>query len=226
MAAEHIKRAQTLLGVEVDGNFGPETLAAFERAIVPLTRDTIPTGSSLEDRATAWCEKEAAFWGDTPVPRHRVAEYFEFCEQNESRQKGIDLARMTRAGQDLSFCAAAQGFAEHAVSLSTDRPVCRAGAKEYLADAQRGLRGPWVPLEAVRSGKVIPPPRGSLAIYDRPSTPQEWDGHVRRVCSSNAHGYLGVGANEGKRQWKRDTVARPWSDPHLLGFVYPRGAHV
>src|SRR5690606_7759423 len=106
----------------------------------------------------------------------------------------------------FSFCAAAQGYAEVQVLLPGEMPLlARAGAKQYRDEANAKRRGPWIPIDRVRRQVVIPPPRGSLAIYDRPSTPEEWDGHIRRVCASGADGYLGVGANENNRRWVRDS---------------------
>lgn len=181
---------------------------------------------SIEERATTWCETEADYWLGEQVNADRVGAYFAVCVDLEgSTDKGRWLADKTRRGKLYSFCGAAQGFAEAQVAAEGETPPpARAGAKQYRDDALAGRRGAWVPIARVRSGAVPPPPRGSLAIYDRPSTPETWDGHVRRVCESSATGYLGVGANENNRRWHRDTTLVPWSEPNLLGFVYPRDA--
>lgn len=227
----NIKTMQVRLGVRADGDFGPQTLAAFhlmadQAEHADARRDTLPDGTSLgsiEERATAWCEIEADYWMGNVVSPDRVAQYFELCQEPDgTTTKGVWLARETRKGEHYSFCGAAQGFAERQVLLAGETPMLsRSGAKQYRDEALAGRRGPWVPITDVRSGKVSPPPRGSLAIYDRPSTPQTWDGHVRRVCSSTEDGYLGVGANENNRRWVVDHTLVPWSAPNLLGFVYP-----
>jgi hypothetical protein len=57
VAEEHIKQAQVLLGVDVDGKFGPDSLAGVQRVVAQLDEcmaqrdsadeaaDTVPTGS-------------------------------------------------------------------------------------------------------------------------------------------------------------------------------------
>ena len=235
--AANIRIMQRRLGVLDDGDFGPRTLSAFlalaDRAegkdpMPDTQRDTIPDGTSIEERATTWCEREADYWMANPVDHKRVAEYFELCEDVDgTTTKGQWLASETRKGRNLSFCAAAQGFAERQVLLPGEVPMAvRAGAKQYRYEAIRGRRGPWVSVDDVRRGRVIPPPRGSLAIYDRPSTPETWDGHIRRVRESTPKGYLGVGANENNRRWVVDKAIVPWLHMNLIGFVYPRGAIV
>ena len=227
----NIKTMQVRLGVRADGDFGPNTLAAFhlmaDQAERNTQRDTLPDGTpfalpSLADRATTWCEGEADYWMGEQVNAERVAQYFELCDEDGSTSKGKWLAAETRAGKRFSFCGAAQGFAERQVLLPGETPLpSRAGAKQYRDDAVAGRRGHWVSVDDVRTGRVAPPPRGSLAIYDRPSTPETWDGHVRRVCESTRDGYLGVGANEHNRRWHRDVMLVPYTTPNLLGFVYP-----
>lgn len=228
----NIKTFQRRVGLLDDGDFGPKTtaraLAVADLADVARAverGDTMPAGASLEERATAWCEREAEEWGTRQVSLERVAEYFRTCEQNGSNDKGADLSRMTLAGQRLSFCAAAQGFAEFSSLVQGDKPMpSRAGAKEYKADAEARIRGPWIPVSRVIAGAVRPPPRGSLVIYDRPSTAVTWDGHVERVCSSDERGYLAVGANENNRRWVLDEIPRFYQNERtLMGFVYPRG---
>lgn len=234
----NIKIAQRRLGVPDDGIFGPVTTAEFLRRLDLADAavrdehprfDTIPTGSnadvSIEERATAWCEREAQHWGTAQVSLKRTAEYFGVCEPIDGSEGKIEwLVKTTLEGQRHSFCGAAQGYAERQVLMPGEDPLpARPGAKDYRGDAISRLRGPYVTVSRILSGSVARPPRGSLAIYDRPSTEPEWDGHIRRVRSSKRDGYMGVGANENDRRWRMPTIAWPYTDKDLLGFVYPKG---
>lgn len=170
----------------------------------------------LRERALAWCLAEAARWGDRPVPPERVGEYLSGCER-QNQCIGAPLAEQVLKGVKVSFCAAAQGYAEHRTFLSGDaRPPWRAGAREIERDALAGRRTQWISAARARAGEVPPP--GALAVYWREPQKQGY-GHVERVIEATADGYRSVGANEAGGRWFVDSTLVPYTHPKLLGFA-------
>lgn len=177
-------------------------------------------GQPLRERALAWCLAEAARWGDRPVPPDRVGEYLSGCER-QRQCIGAALAEQVLKGVKVSFCAAAQGYAEHRTLLAGDaRPPWRAGAREIERDALAGRRSQWISAARARAGEVPPP--GALAVYWREPQSQGY-GHVERVIAAAAEGYRSVGANEAGGKWFVDQVTVPYTHPKLLGFAVDDG---
>lgn len=170
----------------------------------------------LRERALTWCLAEAERWGDQPVPASRVMQYLSGCERN-GKPIGSWLAEQKRAGQAVSFCAAAQGYAERQMALPDDHlPPWRAGAREVERDAIHGGRGLWISAAEARAGKLPPP--GALCVYWRDPKDQGF-GHVERVIEAGLDGYRSVGANEAGGRWVMDAERVPYTHPKLLGFA-------
>lgn len=174
------------------------------------------TSKPLRERALAWCLAEADRWGDGIVSSTRVMQYLSGCERS-GKPIGSWLAEQKRAGQNVSFCAAAQGYAERQMALPDEAlPPWRAGAREIERDAIHGGRGLWISAAEARSGKI--PPAGSLCIYWR-EPKDEGFGHVERVIEAGPDGYRSVGANEAGGRWFVDEQRVPYTHPKLLGFA-------
>lgn len=188
------------------------TLSTFRVPGVPLPSQSDPA-MALDRRALEWCLIEAASYGSRPVDAARVRQYLEGCVRN-GRRVGIVKG---------NFCSAAQGFAEHAVSLEGESlPPWRAAAKEHIADAKSRDDLAWHPVEEVLDGAWSPPP-GAKAIYHR-GDPGAWTGHIDRVIETlpakngeHATHYRNVGANELGGRWTIETSS--FANPNLLGFV-------
>lgn len=184
--------------------------------VMPAVRGDVP----LRERALAVCLAEAKRWGSQPVPASRVAEYLRGCERN-GQGIGDWLVRQHLSGTSMSFCAAAQGWAERQAAAQGDQlPPWRAGARETERDAKAGRRGRWLPRENVLAGEL--PPAGALAVYTR-GDPAKGLGHVERVIEATADGYRSVGANEVGGRWVIDTAQLPYTHARLLGFVVDGG---
>lgn len=185
---------------------------------------------TLGERALRWCLVEAYRWADLLVPLDRTSEYLSGCVRTKSPGLGAWLVK-TNPTRLHSFCAAAQGFAEHQVELDPRVPW-RAGALELEADARAGARvgERWAPAsEFLRGGlflKAAPP--GSLVVYG--NTRVAGKGHVERLIEMSGAGLRSVGANENRRRWVVDAEPIPWDKLQradasqrleLRGFIVP-----
>lgn len=233
MSAEHIKQWQRIIGVDDSGDFDEETLTASVDAIGDTILPPEPREPPEQDsrspsmRALHWCLNEAERWGDNRVSAARVAEYFEGCER-AGKNIGNWLAGEVRAGKHYSFCAAAQGFAEHETRRSPDANwPWRAGALEIFRDALGKLRPgqSWLPISVARATGASPHP-GAIAVYQNTTDPTK--GHVERVIFADENGYRSVGANENGGCWVVDKSLIRYTDASradgsqrlkLLGFV-------
>lgn len=179
---------------------------AFTRLGAPASPPPPTVPGTLAERAAQRCIHEAKRWGAARPDALTIAAYFRGCE---------------RAGKPLgltagNFCAAAQGWAESKAALPEEKPPpWRAAAKEIMWDAKAGRRGGWHPRAEVLAGSWRPAP-GALAVYQR-GEPTSWMGHVDRVVSSGADGYVAVGANERGGAWTIEPAR--FDNPKLLGFV-------
>lgn len=231
MGTEHIKQWQRVIGVKDDGIFADETLAASVDAIGSAPTEPMEPpeqdGRSPSLRALHWCLSEAERWGINRVTPERVAQYFRGCERSE-KNIGNWLAGEVLKGKHYSFCAAAQGFAEHETRRSPDAEwPWRAGALEIFRDALAGRRRgqSWLPASLARLAVEQPHP-GALAVYE--NTLDKTRGHVERVIFADANGYRSVGANENGGRWFADKTLIRYADASradgsqrlsLLGFV-------
>lgn len=181
----------------------------------------IDLNKPLRERALAWCLVEAQRWGEHPVAPERVMQYLSGCERNGA---GIGpwLVSEKQSGRSVSFCAAAQGYAERQMAVPGEElPPWRAGAREIERDAQRGSRGIWI--SAAEAERGLLPPVGALAVYWREPKAQGF-GHVERVIEATREGYRSVGANEAAGRWVIDHQTIPYTHPKLLGFAVDSGA--
>lgn len=212
MSRNDVIAVQVALGLLPDGHLGP----ASRRRILESVKDSIPTmpdpEAPLHVRAVRFCLVEAEKWGKVRVPKERVAEYFRACQRGE-KNIGEWLAGEVLSGKHHSFCAAAIGYAERAVARPGEKLApARAGAAEYMIDAQNGIRGSWQPASKVTAFNH--PLAGDLAIYTRPG-----GHHVEAVAYAVPNGYSSVGANEQGGRWIVDSALLPYNAERLLGFV-------
>jgi hypothetical protein len=149
---------------------------------------------------------EAEFWRGEQVSKERISEY-----SAGARRRGL------RVGYCAQFCAAAQGYAEHAVAAPGEAtPPWRAAARELEYDARRGDRDArWVSQSEARKAGWEPPP-GALAVYWRRS-PGSGLGHVERVIQPRGQTFDTIGANEDGGYWVIETSTM--AHERLLGFV-------